>query len=50
MTFSTNPSWCDLSGHKTLFEKAKGIKNADWGGSTDFYEAIKLLVETTKEE
>lgn len=50
MTFTSDPTWVDLSNQDTYIDKIKKIKEAPWGMSTDFYKAVKLLVDTADKE
>jgi hypothetical protein len=44
ITFDTNPTWVDLSGCKSLFDKVKKTQNAPWGGSTNFEKAFEMIL------
>jgi len=46
LTFSTNPSWCQLSDEMTFCEKAVAVRHIDWGGTTDIYKAMKLICDS----
>ena len=43
LTFSSEPSWFDLSGYDTFVDKVNALRQAPWGGSTDFVKTLKLL-------
>lgn len=45
ITFHEKPSWCNLSGCKSLNEKVARSANADWGGSTNFIAAFELILQ-----
>jgi hypothetical protein len=46
LTFSTNPSWVKFTEDMTFCKKVKTLKNADWGGSTDIYKAMRLICDS----
>jgi len=50
MTFTSDPTWVDLSNEVTYIDKIRKIKQAPWGCNTNFYKAVKLLVDTAKKE
>lgn len=50
MTFTSDPTWVDLSKYDTYIDKIKGIMQAPWGMNTDFFKAVKLLVDTADNE
>ena len=47
ITFDTNPTWVNLSGCKSLFEKVKMAQNAPWGGSTNFEAAFEMILNAS---
>jgi hypothetical protein len=49
ITFETKPRLVNIKG-TTLFEKLKSIQGAPWGGSTNFVEAMNLILTTAKRE
>lgn len=51
MTFSATPSWITLDREKTFTEKVRKIKNnSDWGYNTNFYSALKLILDVILEK
>jgi hypothetical protein len=45
ITFDSNPTWVDLTGYKSLFDKVKKTQNAPWGGSTNFEKAFEMILK-----
>lgn len=45
LTFSETPSWINLDGAKDFVSKVELIRRASWGGNTDFYAALKLILD-----
>ncbi len=46
MTFSTNPTWIDLSGMTSFVQKVHKVKGDDnWGGSTDLYQCFQRILD-----
>ncbi|KAI8616352.1 hypothetical protein BC830DRAFT_1118346 [Chytriomyces sp. MP71] len=45
MTFETNPRFHTVMGD-TLYEQVQSLRDAPWGGSTDFQAALELVLET----
>ena len=50
MTFETNPVWHDLSTSASFVEKVKSLAQASWGGSTDFYAAMRLIADLVRRD
>jgi len=50
MTFETNPVWHDLSTSTSFVEKVKSLAGASWGGSTDFYAAMRLIADLVRRD
>ena len=48
LTFSSNPEWIELNDDMTLHQKILTLKNANWGMNTDFYKAMKLIIDVIK--
>ena len=53
LTFDSVPVWHDLSTrdglHKATFvEKVQSLSHAPWGGSTDFWKAMKMIADLVK--
>lgn len=46
--FHEEPSWHDLSGKVAFVEKTLSLQRADWGGSTNFYGAMKLIADVVR--
>jgi hypothetical protein len=44
ITFSTKPSWVDLSGQATFVDMVDTLRRADWGGSTNFEAAMDMIL------
>jgi hypothetical protein len=44
LTFDTNPSWIQLNGSDSLSTKVNQVMNSPWGGSTDFRQALHLIL------
>ncbi len=49
MTFETNPSWVKLDDSMTFVEKVKKVKDASWGGSTNFYASLQMILDACVE-
>lgn len=47
LTFSSTPEWHKIEG-KTLQAKVQCLKNASWGGSTNFQSSMKLILDMAK--
>lgn len=45
LTFDTHPQWIQLSDTDTFIEKANLLKRSAWGGSTDFYKMMNLILD-----
>ena len=45
MTFSTDPTWHDLSGALTFVDKVSSLQGADVGFSTDFKKAMGMILK-----
>jgi hypothetical protein len=45
LTFSETPAWVNLDGAKDFVSKVGIIRKANWGGNTDFYAALKLILD-----
>ncbi|EKX42091.1 hypothetical protein GUITHDRAFT_43810, partial [Guillardia theta CCMP2712] len=48
LTFSERPSWHKLQGCTNIVDKVKSLMRADWGGNTDVYKAMKLILELVR--
>ena len=48
LTFSSTPEWHEIKG-KSLQEKVDCLKDAPWGGSTDFHASMQLILDSAKE-
>lgn len=46
MTFSSSPEFVEIPSNKSLCNKVRMTKNADWGMSTDLEAAFKLVLDT----
>lgn len=45
LTFESHPTWIQLSDKMTFAQKVHVVKNASWGGSTDFHLALDKVIE-----
>lgn len=45
LTFSHSPSWVNLDNCKDFISKVKKLKEAHWGGNTNFYAAFHKILE-----
>ena len=45
LTFSDKPSWINLDGCDDFCSQVKKTHKANWGGNTDFYRALKMILE-----
>jgi len=45
MTFSANPTWVNLDGYDTFVSMVSVLQRADWGMNTDFYKAMKVILD-----
>jgi len=45
MTFSNSPKWVNLDPYPDFVSQVNVIKNADWGGNTNFYAALNMILE-----
>jgi len=45
LTFSEKPSWVDLDGCEDFHSQVKKLEKAEWGGNTNFYWALKRILE-----
>jgi hypothetical protein len=50
LTFDEVPSWHDLSGETSFVKKALSLQKAKWGGSTNFYAAMKLIADVVRQK
>lgn len=44
ITFSSTPKWVNLDSCTNFIDSVRTLQNADWGMSTNFYEALKLIL------
>jgi hypothetical protein len=49
LTFSSKPSWVNLDDCKDFHSKVKKLEKAEWGGNTNFYWALKRILEAVCE-
>lgn len=50
MTFNTNPTWFQLNENMTFHQKVKVMKkDNNWGGHTNFYKAMELILNVCLE-
>jgi hypothetical protein len=45
LTFDTTPTWHNLEGKEDFVSMVESLKYAKWGGSTNFYAALKLILD-----
>ena len=45
MTFDSTPKWLNLEELTNFVSKAKYVQTAAWGGSTNFYGALKMILD-----
>ena len=45
LTFDTNPAWHNLEGKDDFVSMVESLQNAKWGGSTNFYAGLKLILD-----
>ena len=45
LTFNTRPEWVNLDNCETFCDKVKKLKESPWGGSTNFYLALQLILD-----
>ena len=45
LTFSASPSWVNLDGIDNFVDMVDTVKRADWGMNTNFYAALKLILD-----
>jgi hypothetical protein len=50
MTFSAVPTWVQLEDSMDFIEKVKVVRSANWGMNTNFYAAMKLILNSIVEE
>lgn len=48
LTFESSPSWVDLSGCASLNERVQKVRQAGWGGSTNFEAACERILEAAE--
>lgn len=49
LTFNDNPRWVSLEGRNTFTDMLQTANYADWGGSTNFYKALDLILTAIDE-
>ena len=45
ITFDSDPTWVNLTGCQSLFDKVKKTQSAPWGGSTNFIAAFEMILK-----
>ena len=50
MTFDTTPTWHNLEHCDTFLEQVDSIRKAKWGGSTNFFGALDLILQSLVEK
>jgi len=46
MTFSAQPEWVNLEGCETFCDKVECVSKCNWGMNTNFYLAMKMILDT----
>lgn len=46
LTFSETPTWVNLDGITSFVEKVDKVRKCDWGYNTNFYKALKMILDT----
>lgn len=49
LTFSSEPKWVDLSEHTDFVSQVGVLQCADWGMNTNFYKALKMILDAMVE-
>jgi hypothetical protein len=49
ITFDFKPTWVDLTGCQSLFDKVKKTQSAPWGGSTNFEAAFEMILKAARD-
>lgn len=49
LTFETSPKWVNLDPYPTFVDKVKHLVREDWGGSTNFYAALSMILDAIVE-
>lgn len=50
MTFSSVPSWVNLDGHDNFVDMVEILSDAPWGMNTNFYLALKMILDAIVEK
>jgi len=50
LTFNTTPAWHRLDTSDGFVAKVDHLRRANWGGTTDFYAALRLILEALQEQ
>jgi hypothetical protein len=45
LTFSASPKWANLDGYDTFVDMVQVLKHAEWGMNTDFFAAMRLILD-----
>lgn len=45
LTFHDSPSWVNLESHTGFQSMVKTVENASWGGTTNFFKALQLILD-----
>ena len=46
LTFDSNPQWVQMNERSSFCEKARHVKQAAWGMNTNFYKALRMILDT----
>ena len=44
LTFSSNPTWCNLENKTNYVDMVEQVKTVEWGTSTNFYAALTMIL------
>lgn len=45
LTFHNDPNWVNLENHTSLQSMVKTVESASWGGTTNFFKALQLILD-----
>jgi len=50
LTFTSNPKWVNLEGKTNFVDMVEEVKKSEWGMETNFYKALKLILDVIKQQ
>lgn len=50
LTFSSNPTWVNLEQETNFIDMVDKVKKAEWGGSTNFFAALSMILDVIVEQ